>query len=54
MNHIKIGSRTGSILSISEPYEMTYWKAKFNSPFNKLQRFINRWWISIFHTHAIV
>lgn len=45
---MKIVSRTRSLLLITEPFEMTYWKAKLNSPLNKLQMLIKNGWIHIF------
>jgi hypothetical protein len=38
----------------NEPYEMTYWKEKLQSPFFRLQMGIKQWWINAHgvHTHS--
>ena len=30
-----------------EPFEMTYWKKKLNSPFHKMQMAIKHWWMHL-------
>jgi hypothetical protein len=37
------------LLLLKEPYEMTYWKNKLNSPFNRLKMAARRLWIHLFH-----
>jgi len=50
-NHKKnLVSRTRSLLLMTEPYEMTYWKEKFHSPSYKLQMAIRDLWLRILHT----
>ena len=44
-------TRTRSLLLPNEPYEMTYWKAKLNSPFNRFLTAIKHW--RIFGMHSL-
>ena len=50
---LNILSRTRSLLLINEPYEMTYWKAKLNSPLHKLKIAIKNWWMSSVNSAAV-
>lgn len=43
-------SRTRSLLLMKEPYEMTYWKEKFHSPFHQLKMAIMLLWQRMLHT----
>ena len=40
-----------SLLLLNEPYEMTYWKEKLNSPLHKLQMAFEHLWLRM-HTAA--
>ena len=43
-------SRTRSLLLLEEPYEMTYWKKKLNSPLYKLKIALKQLWMSMHAT----
>jgi len=45
-----LATRTRSLLFPSEPYEMTYWKAKLNSPLHRFLAAIKHWYaLAFFH-----
>ncbi|MFI5220119.1 MAG: hypothetical protein ACHQNT_11600 [Bacteroidia bacterium] len=46
-------SRYRSLLLLKEPYEMTYWKKKLNSPYHKLQMAVKHLWMRMHTTRVI-
>jgi len=41
----KIFASYAAILLLKEPYEMTYWKAKLNTPWHRIKVAFNQWWM---------